>query len=80
VTAGLQQRIHNMAATREAGNKLLSSQIDKLRCQLDKSKKLQHQSQAQVGLGHQQNMGLHSQISNQRRVEAKTCRSTSTKH
>jgi chromosome segregation ATPase len=45
----LQDRIANMAATREAGNKQLSGQIQKLRQQLDKSKRLQHESQAQVG-------------------------------
>jgi hypothetical protein len=47
----LQDRIANMAATREAGNKQLSGQIQKLRQQLDKSKRLQHESQAQVCSG-----------------------------
>jgi hypothetical protein len=48
VTSVLKSRIANMAATREAHNKQLSSQIDKLRSQLDKSKKVQHESQHQV--------------------------------
>jgi hypothetical protein len=38
-----------MAATREANNQQLSGQISKLRAQLDKSKKLQNESQSQVG-------------------------------
>jgi hypothetical protein len=48
VTSSLKARITNMAATREAHNKQLSSQINKLRSQLDKSKKVQHESQHQV--------------------------------
>lgn len=44
----LKSRIANMAATREAHNKQLTGQIDKLRAQLDKSKKVQHESQHQV--------------------------------
>jgi hypothetical protein len=48
VTSSLKSRITNMAVTREAHNKQLSSQIDKLRSQLDKSKKVQHESQHQV--------------------------------
>lgn len=47
-STSLRTRIANMAATREAGNKQLTSQIQKLRQQLDRSKQVQHQSQTQV--------------------------------
>lgn len=49
VTSSLRSRIANMAATREAHNQQLSGQINKLRAQLDKSKKMQGESQSQVG-------------------------------
>lgn len=48
-TAELQQRISNMASVRELSNKHLSSQLDRLRSQLEASKRRQQESAAQVG-------------------------------
>lgn len=47
-TSSLRTRITNMAATREASNKQLTSQLERLRQQLDRSKQVQHESQTQV--------------------------------
>lgn len=48
-TAALQQRVHNMAATSEEGNRQLTGQINKLRQQLDKTRRVQLDSHQQVG-------------------------------
>ncbi len=49
-STSLKTRIANMAATREAGNKQLTSRIEELRQQLDRSKQASHESLAQVRL------------------------------